>query len=343
MKGLFIFSVCAIFLSITLFSCQEETKPATTVATLENIDSLLMLFPDSVELLVLRGNGALKDYRYLDALADGARAYRLDSTNLDARMLYAQAQNNKPDRTVADVSIAQRHFKAILVKQPKNTDALVALATTYGFQQDFDSAFKFVNQALKIDPKKRDAYVFKGSMYLMMDNVELAKSSYETAVQQDPKFFEGYIRLGAIYQAENNPIALEYFTTAQKLEPKNSEGMYVLAYGNQHFEKFENAKKIYRTMVKTDTTVYYVSRGLFQLGYIKQFYENELDSAIYFYSSAIEIDRLYVEAYHNKGLCFETKGDIPTAIKDFSKALKINPNFELSRRAAEKYRALDEQ
>lgn len=343
MKGLFILITCTFVSSIILISCQEETKPTVTVATPNNIDSLLLLYPDSVELLVMHGNIALKDYRYLDALADGAKAFRLDSTNLEARMLYAQAQNNKPDRTVADVSIAQRHFKAILVKQPKNTDALVALATTYGFQQDFDTAFKYVNQALRIDPKKRDAYVFKGSMYLMMDNVELAKSSYETAVQQDPEFFEGYIRLGAIYQAEDNPIALEYYTTAHTLEPKNSEGMYVLAYGNQYFDKLEEAKRLYRTMVKSDTTDYYVSRGLFQMGYIKQFHENQLDSAIYYYSSAIETDGLYVEAYHNKGLCFETKGDISSALKDFSKALKINPNFELSRRAAEKYRALDER
>jgi len=342
MKGLLGFVFCVAIASVALVSCKEETKEVVK-ATPKTIDSLLQVYPDSVELLVIHGNIALKEYRYYDALADGAKAYRLDSNNIDARLLYAMAQNNKPDRTIADVYIAQKHFKSILVKQPQNTDVLVALATTYGFQQDFDSAFKFVNQALRIDPKKRDAYVFKGSLYLLMDNVKLAKSSYETAVQQDPTFFEGYIRLGTIYQIENNPIALEYFTTAHKLEPKNSEGTYVLAYGYQSFEKFDLAKTTYRKMVQTDTSDYYVSRGLFQIGYIKQFHENQLDSAIYYYTSAIQTDALYLEAHHNRGLCYETKGNIEEALKNYSKALRINPNYELSRNAAEKHRSLDDK
>ena len=340
MKNAFYVALIVVTSLIGLTSCDEKPPVEITKATPSNIDSLLNLYPDSVELLLMRGTIAIEDYRYEEALADAARAFRLDSNKLEVRMLFAQCQNDKPTRTVADVASAQRHFKYILKKEPENTKALVALATTYGYQQDFETAFKYVNKALRIDPKFRDAYVFKGTMYLLMEDYKSAKSSYETAIQQDPDFFVGYLRLGAIYQAENDPICLEYFTTANKLEPKNPEGIYALAYAHEQFNQFSQAKELYREMARTDSSDYYISRGLFHIAYIQQFQENKLDSAIYYYTSAIETDGLYVEAFHNRGMCFESKGNIEAALKNYAKALDINPGFQLSREAAEKHRGV---
>lgn len=338
MKNAFYVALIAVSSVIGLTSCDDKPAVEVAKATPSNLDSLLNLYPDSVELLLMRGTIAIEDYRYSEALADAAKAFRLDSNKIEVRMLFAQCQNDKPDRTVADVASAQRHFKYIVKQEPKNTKALVALATTYGYQQDFDTAFKYVNMALRIDPKYRDAYVFKGTMYLLMEDYTSAKNSYETAVQQDPEFFVGYLRLGAIYQAEGDSICLEYFTTANRLEPKNPEGIYALAYAHEQFNHFSKAKSLYREMSHTDSSEYYVSRGLFHIAYIQQFQENKLDSAIYYYSSAIETDGLYIEAYHNRGMCYESKGNIQDALKNYAKALEINPGFELSRKAAEKYR-----
>ena len=340
MKNAFLFAGLIVSLLVFTTSCGEKNEKSIVAATPSNLDSLLNIYPDSVELLMMRGEIAIKDYRYNDALADAARAFRLDSNRLEVRMLFAQCQNDKPNRTVSDVQSAQRHFRYIVKQEPKNTKALVSLATTYGYQQDFETAFKYVDRALKIDPKNRDAYVFKGSMFLLMERVDLAKSSYETAIQQDPSFFEGYIRLGAIYQAEGDSICLEYFTTANKLQPKNPEGMYTLAYAKQEFKKYKEAKLLYRKMAQTDTSDYYVSRGLFHIAYIQQFYENQLDSAIYYYTSAIETDGIYIEAYHNRGMCYDEKGNVSEAMKNYARVLEINPGFELSRQAAAKHKGV---
>lgn len=326
------------FLGTLLFVSCEEKKAPIVKATPENIDSLLQVYPDSVELLVMRGNLAFKDYRFADALADGAKAFRLDSNNIDARMLYAQAQNNKIGRTLSDVALAQRHFHVVVSKQPKNTDALVALATTYGYQQDFEKAFKYVDNALRIDPKKRDAYVFKGSLFLIMGEIDLAKSSYETAVQQDPNFYEGYLRLGALYENEQDPICIEYYTTAYQLKPSDPETMYSLGYAYEAFGKIEEAKKYYRKMAQLEKDNYYISRGLFHLANLKQFQENDIDSAIYYYSSAIDTKFNYVEAFHNRAMCYESKGNKQAALYNYQKALEYDPNFVLSKEAIEKYR-----
>ena len=101
------------------------------------------------------------------------------------------------------------------------------------------------------------------------------------------------------------------------------------------YNQVEGAKEIYREMA-ADTVDFYVARGLFHQGYIKQFVESELDSAMYFYKSAIETEPRYVEAWHNLGLCHVAKGDKTRALQSFGKALKYDPDFTLSREEADR-------
>jgi tetratricopeptide (TPR) repeat protein len=325
-----------MLLGLTIVSCEDPAEHESSNGP-RDLDSLLALYPDSVPLLVERGNELFLAYEYDRAMNDAAKAFRLDSNNLEARLLYAEVLNNREHRTVDEVATAQRMYKVVVKKEPKNLRALVGLAATYAFMQDFEKTFQYVNEALRIDPKYRDAYVLKGSTYRQLGNMKLAISSYETAIQQDPDFFEAYFLLGQIYQAENNPTCVEYFATALELRPDILEVKYQLAYSKELHGQVEGAKELYREMAQ-DTVDYYVSHGLFHLGHIKQFKENEIDSAMYYYKSAIETEPRFVEAWHNLGLCHAVKGDKSKALKSFSNALKYDPNFELSRQEAERLR-----
>ncbi len=274
----------------------------------------------------------MKAYHFDNALADAARAFRLDSNNLDARELFADVLNNKPDRSLTmDVSAAQRHYRFILKNRPKSPKTLVSLASTYSQQMDFETSFKHINQALRINKRYRDAYILKGSNYLFLDKRDLAKSSYETAVQQDPKFFEAYIMLGSLYQGDNDSICLEYYKTAVSLKPRNPDVLFTLAYGYQVFNKTAKALPLYRKMIQLDTSYY---QALNQIGVIKQYNYNQIDSAIYYYNSALRTEPRFVEAWHNLGVCYEEKGDITRALQSYAKALKYNPEFKLSRERA---------
>jgi tetratricopeptide (TPR) repeat protein len=324
------YSFFVFIFSLALLSC-GESKP--TKALPKDLDSLLVLYPDSVELIIKHGNKMLKNYQYDKAMADGAKAFRLDSTSFDARLLFADALNNRPNRSVSDVSAAQRHFKYLLKKEPKNTHLLVGIASTYSQQMDFDRSFQYINQALKINPRFRDAYVMKGSNYLFLNKPELAKSSYETAVQQDPTFYEAYLMLGSIYQSENNKICIEYYKTAAQLKPKSTDVLFSLAYAQQVFNQPDEALKNYRKMIQLDTAYY---QALNQIGVIKQHNFKQIDSAIYYYNSALTTEPRFVEAWHNLGTCYEEKGDITRAMQSYAKALKYNPEFSLSRERADK-------
>ena len=327
---------CSISL-VGLMSCENSTEKISNEQGERNLDSLLLLTPNDVSLLLERGNKLFERYEYDLALNDAAKAFRLDSNNVDTRLLYAEVLNNREQRTTQEVEIAQKHYKWVIKKDAKNLRALVGLAGTYGFQQDFEKVFLYANEALRIDPKYRDAYVIKGSTYLLLGKVDLAKSSYETAIQQDPDFFEAYFLLGQIYQSENNPLCIEYFSTAHELYPEQMEFTYQLAYSKQMFEEYESAKEIYREMAK-DSSDLYASRALFHQGYIHHFVENNIDSAKFFYIRAIENEPRMYEAWHNLGMCHEAKGDRLNAIQSYATALKHNPEFTLSREAAERLR-----
>lgn len=323
----YLFPVVFLFI---LCSCGENKKASIGAI---DIDSLLVLYPDSVDLLVERGNRYLKTFEFDKAIADGAKAFRIDSNNLEARLLFADILNNKPDRSITtDVSAAQRHYKLALKKRPKDPKVLISLASTYSQQMDFEESFKLINKALRIDKRYRDAYVLKGSNYLFLNKPDLAKSSYETAVQQDPNFFEAYLMLGSLYQSENNEICLEYYRTAVSLQPKNPDVLFSLAYAYQLFNQPAKALALYRKMIQLDTAYY---QALNQIGVIKQYNYKEIDSAIYYYKSALQTEPRFVQAWHNLGMCYEERGDVSQALQSYGKSLKYDPNFEMSRERAD--------
>ena len=312
-----------------LFSCGKKEDAVSS--TVQNLDSLIKVYPDSVELLILHGNKMIKNYRLELALSDGAKAFRLDSMNNDARLLYADALNNRPNRAPGDVARAQKFYAYLLKKMPKEPKIYVSLASTYSQQMDFDKSFLYINQALKINARYRDAYVMKGSNYLFLNKIDLAKSSYETAVQQDPKFFEAYLMLGSLYQAESDKICLEYYRTAVELQPKNVDVIYSLAYAEQVFGQTYKALAHYKRMLQLKPDYH---QALNQIGVIQQYDLKQLDSAMYYYNSALEVEPRFVEAWHNLGECYESQNDISNALQSYAKALKYDPSFELSRKRA---------
>lgn len=324
-----------------LIAC-GETPTKSKVVT--DIDKLIKLYPDSVPVIIQHGQKMMERYDYDAALKDGAKAYRLQPNNLEARYLYADALNNRANRTPEDVTQAQTHFKYVIKKQPKNLEALIDLASTYSYLGDFEKSFQYINTALRIDKKYRDAYVLKGSNYMQLagskpdpnnPNRILAKSSYQTAIDQDPEFFEAYIFLGSLYQEEKNELCIEYFVTATQLRPSNIDGLYNLAYAYQEFDRDEEALAVYRQMAKKDPSF---TPSLFQQGWIKQFHQEDIDSAMFFYNKCLQKEPRYVEAWHNLGMCYELKKDNTSAIEAYKKALKYNPDFELSREAARKFK-----
>jgi predicted AlkP superfamily phosphohydrolase/phosphomutase/Flp pilus assembly protein TadD len=60
---------------------------------------------------------------------------------------------------------------------------------------------------------------------------------------------------------------------------------------------------------------------------------DRLDESLEQLNRAIELDPLNPEAYHNRGVIYERRGDREAAIKEYETALRYNPQYEPSRRS----------
>ena len=138
--------------------------------------------------------------------------------------------------------------------------------------------------------------------------------------------------LGSLYQAESDKICLEYYTTAAELQPKNVDVIYSLAYAEQVFGQTYKAMAHYKRMLQLKPDYH---QALNQIGVIQQYDLKQLDSAMYYYNSALELEPRFVEAWHNLGECYESQKDISHALQSYAKALKYDPSFELSRKRAD--------
>jgi tetratricopeptide (TPR) repeat protein len=74
----------------------------------------------------------------------------------------------------------------------------------------------------------------------------------------------------------------------------------------------------------------------FNQGYIHLEYLTEYDSAVHWFSEAIQRLPYYHQAFFNRGLAFESLGRNSEAIEDYTQALRIKPDFTAAARAKER-------
>jgi tetratricopeptide (TPR) repeat protein len=316
------------------FFVKEEVK--TERNEFHEITDSLEKNPNDINLLIRQGNICKDNLNFACALNAGAKAFRIDSTNIKARQLYAWTLINKPETPISDIEGAKRHYQYILSLQPKDPQTLVELANTYSLTGDFKTAIKYINDALRIDERYRDGYVLKGSIYKTLEKNDLALSSYQTALQVDPDFFIGHLNTGWLLTAmENHKLALEYYANAVDLKPKNINAIYGVAKSYQDLEEYESALKEYRK-IKNIQPEFYIAD--FNQAYIKQYYQKELDSAAYFYEQALRIHPEYPSAWYQLGETYFVQDRFSEAARAFSEALKIDKDFLPAKEAAQKLR-----
>ena len=66
----------------------------------------------------------------------------------------------------------------------------------------------------------------------------------------------------------------------------------------------------------------------YNLGYIALVFKKDYDTAISRFTEAIRANKDYVEAYYNRGLAHEFKGQTREALEDYHNALGIFPEYK---------------
>lgn len=338
----YIICILGLFTACTEEVVENEADQFTVTSESEgemdktDLLSLAESDPNNIQLWINLGRFCKENLDFACALDAGAKSFRLDSTNLEARSLYAWTLINKPEPPLIDIERAKRHYKYVLAAQPKNKEVLVELGNAYSLTGDFEAAFTHINNALRIDEEYRDAYILKGSIYRVVENYDLALSSYQTAVRLDPGYFMSNLQTGYLLtEMENHQLALEYYQNAAEIDPASIEALYGVAKSFQDAGQYDEAQVVYREILEIDPS-FFIS--YFNQGFIKQYYVHELDSAVYYYNKCLTKQPEYVKAWHQLGETYYMQERYADAAKAFTEVLHLNPDYEPTLRAKEKLR-----
>jgi tetratricopeptide (TPR) repeat protein len=256
------------------------------------------------------------------AFDDISKAIAIDSTRAEYYLL-------KADICFKGLLIQQSiaAFEKVIVLEPRNTEAQLKLAELFLYLKAYPQCMTHANEALRIDKNLPKAYFIKGFAYKETGDTVKALSSFQTCVEINSDYYDAYIQLGNLEAARRHTIAIQYYNNALRLQPASTEALYNRGLFFQNLGDLENALSDYNRILKIDPNY---SNAYFNLGYIDLAYRKDYKAAIVHFTDAIRVNNQYLEAFYNRGVCFEMTGDIPAAIKDYNAALSIVPTYKLA-------------
>lgn len=322
-----------LVISVALFAChpgadnrsdntpgQDSAVTKANSPELKRINDLLKASPSNPDLYLQRGRVYLSMRDFDAAAADGGRALRLDSTQ-DAYYLLMTDAYFYGNHTRQAKEILERCVKNI----PASTEGHLKLAELYLYVKKYQESINEVNEALKIDETNAKGYFIKGMCYKESGDTARAISSFQTACEQDNNFYDAYVETGRMLALKKNPLCIQYFNNALKLDPKSVEVVYMVGKFYQDTQKYAQAVEAYNKLLQMDDKN---KNALYNLGAIEYVASKDKQKAKAYFTQAIEADPQYAEAYLARGVCFEDLGDIENAMADYKMALQYKPNYE---------------
>ena len=326
-------------LSIITISCNNKSDPKLKGGPVQDTTALGIKIgevsakigknPNDAALFHERAKLHMQRLDVANAMLDMQKVIELDTTKADYFLTLADVHfaANKTAKSRASL-------EKCLELDPKNILALEKLAELYFYVQDYPKSISYLDQILKIDIHNSKAYLMKGMNYKEKGDTIKAISSFQTSIEQKTDNYDAYQQLGMIYTAQNNPLALQYFDGALRLNPKSQEALY----GRGMF--YQEVKKDYDKAIQDYTSITQLNSknaaAYFALGFIHYQYLKVYGEGAKYYTKAIESDPTWPEAVYNRGLCYEAVGDINAARIDYNKAITLRPDYVLAQKGLDR-------
>lgn len=158
---------------------------------IEDFDKVLVLEPDNVEALTSRGDAFSQLGDAGRAMVDLNRAVALARNNPIVLLARGQAEGRRNN-----LAGAERDYRAALLADPRNADALTNLAAVDMLQGRFQNAIRNLDQAIAIQNDNPLAYYNRGYGHFALKEYELAIADYGAAIKLDPRFGRAYNNRG---------------------------------------------------------------------------------------------------------------------------------------------------
>lgn len=312
--------IISVFLSV---SCKQEIKQETPSESnpteqVSELNQKIKENPDNADLYHQRAKYYFENKDFDAAFADLGRVLKTDSSKAVYYLTLSDIYfvTNKTSKSKSALE------KAITL-DPKNTDALMKLAELYLYVQKHQESIDYINKVLALDQYNAKAYFMKGMNYKELGDTAKAISSMQTSVEQDAEYYAAYMQLGILFAAKKDPLAIDYYNNALKINSGSIEAYYGKGKFYQDMGDSKRAIAIYQELLHLDPNYKFTH---FNLGVIYLVQLKQYDLAIKNFDNAIISDPQYAEAYYAKGVCYQALGDEKKATENFNITKKINPH-----------------
>ena len=287
---------------------------------LKSVNKELVADPNNAALYKKRAMVYLNLKQFEEALADSKLAIRLDSSDAANYMSSVDvyfAMNNT--RKVKETLLLMEK------KFPENNAVFLKLSELYYLVKQYQEAINYVNKALKIDESQARAYHLKGTIYKESGDTTRAISSFQTAIEQDNRFLDAFYDLGVLFGARKNPIAVDYYSNALRINPNHQESRYGLAKFYQDMGKTDEAIREYKKIIEQFKSC---DQCTYNLGAIYLELKKDPETALGYFTQTIQLNPNYIEAYFARAYTYTKLGDKAAAKADYNMCLKLQPNYE---------------
>ena len=265
----------------------------------------------------------------------------------------ARGFNGDMNGAIADLSRA-------IDLDPKSKPAVYRRGAFKLQKEDYDGAIADLSRAIELSPNTADYYSDRGLAKLRKRDNDGALADYNGAINLDPKNAGAFNSRGVIKKSKGDlDGAIADFTKAIELNDKlgiayKNRGEAKQAKGDaaDAKEDLKRAGELDPELMSKESVADSSSnrvasaspapsspgRGAPNLKQAERYYESglkkqdegDLDGAITDYTRAIKVNPQYTEAYNNRGTIKRSKGDVDGAIADYDHAIEVDPEHTKS-------------
>ncbi len=332
-----IFALAALVLvalAVWYFFPKKAATPSAQIAQelqgdpqLNELTAQLEKDPNNDTLLYLRATAYYKLDAFDEAMADLERAMKRDSMqpayyHLLADILLDYSRPNDSRKAIEVLKLASERF-------PDRISTLLKLSEFQLIVRKHNDALATLDKVLQRDPQNAEAFYMAGRVALDKGDTTNAVASLQKSVKIDVDNADAWFFLGRIFSQRNNPVALQYFDNALRVDSTYLEAQEFKAVFYKRRGEFDKAFELYRDLILRDPDY---ANAYFDMGVIYL----ELDSFSKAYDNfniATKVDPIFVKAYYYRGIASEEMGNLEGALADYKQASGMSPEYQEAQEA----------
>jgi tetratricopeptide (TPR) repeat protein len=244
---------------------------------------------------------------------------------------------------------AVQKFTKAIEMDPNHLQAMKNYGVTLTLLEDYDGAIAMLNRARELGPGYADVFYHLGNVHLYRRELDDAVQNYLQALQINPRYADAHLKLAAAcmgYLLQSGTTlpdskvqelcvrAKQESDTAASLNPKLRNRSFLMAQDylrnkkySLSFQQFMDVRPKYVPRIGDEIIFFFTLTLLYgSEGIDLQMTEQYVDKL----TTVIEEYPHYADLHHHLGVAYLIKArfDVNRSMKEFKKALEINPKFQ---------------